>query len=63
MRDFIITIEELVSQNFTVKAETREKAIEKAVDLYRQGMLVLSPGNVEMKRIGVSDNQDDWFEF
>ena len=63
MQDYVITIEELISKDFVIKAETREDAVEKAIELYRQGDLVLCPGNIEMKRISMPDNYEEWIEF
>lgn len=63
MDTFKITVEELVSQEFTIEAHTREEAIKEAIELYKQGKLVLEPGNLEMKRIALSDNIEDWVEF
>ena len=63
MELFTVTIEELVSEDFTVEAETQEKAIEKAISLYKQGSIVLCPGNLEMKRVGLSKDDTEWVEF
>ena len=63
METFNITIEELLSQEFTIEAGTREQAVEKAIKVYKQGKLVLEPGNLEMRRIALSDNLEDWVEF
>ena len=51
MEAFTVTIEELVSQDYTVLAENREEAIKKAIEMYKQGEIVLEPGNLEMKHI------------
>lgn len=61
MESFTITIEELVSEDFTVLAETREDAIKKAIDMYQRCEIILEPGNLEMKRIQLSP--DEWQEF
>ena len=63
MEAFTVTIEELVSQDYTVLAENREEAIKKAIEMYKQGEIVLEPGNLEMKRIQLSENSDEWVEF
>jgi len=63
MGTFTITIEELVSQDFAVEAKNKEEAIRKAIELYKQGTLVLSPGNLELKRLNLSEDSDIWIEF
>lgn len=63
MESFTVIIEELVSQSFSVEAETQEEAIEKTISLYRQEAIVLCPGNVEMKRVGLSKDPVEWVEF
>ena len=63
MEAFTVTIEELVSQDYTVLAENREEAIKKAIEMYKQGEIVLEPGNLEMKHIQLSENSDEWVEF
>ncbi|MBR4236240.1 MAG: hypothetical protein IKR85_09315 [Clostridia bacterium] len=63
MESFTVTIEELVSQDYTILAESREEAIRKAIEMYKQGEIVLEPGNLEMKRIQVSVDADKWVEF
>ena len=63
MKSFNVTIEELVSEEFTVEAETQEEAIEKAISLYNQGDIVLCPGNLEMKRVGLTKDPIEWVEF
>ena len=64
---FIITIEEMVTEDFEVFAETEEEAIEIATKKYDSGEFVLEPGNLvskQMKAHNVTDNTNtDWFEF
>ena len=60
---YSVTIEELVSQDFSVEAVNKEEAIRKAIDMYKHGTIVLSPGSLEMKRIQVSEESDKWIEF
>lgn len=43
---FNISIEELISDTFSIEAESKEEALEKARALYREGDLVLEPGNL-----------------
>ena len=63
LESYTVTIEELISEEFTVETETRDKAIRKAIELYKQGAFVLCPGSLEMRRIGLCDNSDEWIEF
>ena len=63
MKSFVVTIEELVSQDCTILAESREEAVKRAIEMYKQGEIVLSPGNLEMKRVQLSEDSDEWVEF
>ena len=63
MKLFTVTIEELVSQNCTILAESREEAIKRAIEMYKQGEIVLSPGALEMKRVQLSEDSNEWVEF
>lgn len=63
MKSFTVTIEELVSQDFSVWAESRKEAVEKAIEMYRRGDFVLAPGELEMKRIRLDEDSDEWMEF
>lgn len=63
MNLFTVTIEELVSQNYTILAESREEAIKRAIEMYKQGEIVLSPGSLEMKRVQLSEDSNEWVEF
>ena len=61
MKKFCIVIEETISEEFEVEAETKEDAIKNAIEKYKSGEFVLSPGNLESKKISI-DN-DEWIEF
>lgn len=43
---YTIIIEETVSEDFTLEAESRKEALEKAERLYREGKWVLEPGSL-----------------
>lgn len=47
---YTVLIEETVSEDFPVDAESEKEAEEKARELYRAGKLVLEPGNPEEVR-------------
>lgn len=61
MKKFCIIIEETISEEFEVEAENKDDAIKKAIENYHSGKFILSPGNLESKKISV-DN-DEWIEF
>lgn len=64
MHCFNLTIEELISEDFSIQAESKEEAINKAITLYKQGVIELSPGYVEAKRIHIHlDDSDEWIDF
>jgi hypothetical protein len=46
MKTFSVIVEERVSQEFTIQAETPEKAEELARTLYKDSKLVLEPGHL-----------------
>ena len=46
MESFLVTVEERVSQDFVIRADSQEEAEELAQKLYKNGDLVLEPGNL-----------------
>ena len=62
MKKFKITIEETISEEFEVTAESEEEAAEIAEKKYNNGEFVLEPGNLTGKRLSVNDS-DKWTEF
>ena len=66
-RVFHITIEETISEEFIVTAESIEIAMQIAIEKYQKEEFVLSPGNLESKQIMVYDKTNDtctdWIEF
>lgn len=66
-RKFIATIEEMVSQDFTIEAKSLKEARALAIKRYRDGDIVLEPGNCYFKQIMVKDDKDneisDWTQF
>ena len=62
MAHFTVTIEELVSEGFALEAPTREEALQKALERYRQGEWVLAPGQIEMARVCLDDRPGEWVE-
>ena len=66
-KKFIITIEEMVTEDFEVLAETEEEAVEIATEKYNSGEFVLEPGKLVSKQMEIHNVTDgeytDWFEF
>ena len=61
---FNITIEEVISQNFNIEANTYNEAISIAKEKYNNGEYVLEPGNLLEKRIAVLNGKNcEWIEF
>ena len=66
MKKYIIAIEETVVQEFEIKADTAEKAMEIAEEQYKKGMLIISPGEAQIKQMAIvkPDNEaTEWCEF
>lgn len=67
MEKFIVTIEEMVSDDFEVLAENYEEAEKIAVEKYKNGEFVLEPGNLVAKQMKIhnitDDVRTDWIEF
>ena len=52
-----VIIEETVSQEFSVEAQSRKVAEEKARQMYEAGAFVLEPGHLEEVRFIISDDE------
>lgn len=66
MKKYIVTIEETVSEDFSVTAENKDEAIKIAIAKYNNEDFVLNNGEVQLKRVAViSPAEDDtkWVEF
>ena len=67
MKKFIMTIEEMVSEEFEVIAEDEEEAKKIVTEKYNTGEFVLSPGNLVAKQMKIynvtDDKHTDWIEF
>ncbi len=64
--NYKVTIEEMISQDFEVEANTIEEALEIAEQGYKNGIFVLSPGKLVCKQISANDGKGDcvdWYEF
>ena len=65
-KTYKIIIEETISDEFAVTAASEEDAVKTAIERYKSGELVLSPGNLLEKKIAVMNNQNeaaDWITF
>ncbi len=63
---YIVTIEEMISQDFVVYAKNIGEALDIAEKKYNYGEFVLAPGNPVSKQISATDNDRDsvdWYEF
>lgn len=66
MKKFVITIEELISQNFVVEASNAEDAMEIAKKNYNSCKFTLEPGNLLSKQISIIEPEaeaTEWREF
>lgn len=63
MKKFAITIEEMVSQEFDVEAETAEEAMEIAEEKYKSGEFVLEPGGLTCKQMAITSPDDEATEW
>lgn len=66
MVEYIVTIEETVSEGFKISADSVKEALEIARQMYKNGELVLEPGNLVSGRMSVSGHEGDeggvWYE-
>ena len=63
---FVICIEEMVSENFTVEAKDAEEAMLIAEEKYKKGEFVLEPGTLVAKQMCVWEpegERTEWVEF
>ena len=61
-----VVVEETISENFEIEAENIHEALKISEQQYKNGDLVLSPGNLIFKQILICDekgNCSDWYEF
>lgn len=64
-RKYKIIVEELISEEFLIEADSKEDAVKEAIRKYNASEIVLCPGNVEQKRLCVTESseENDWIEF
>lgn len=66
VKKFIITIEELLSQEFEVEAKNAEDAMNAAEEKYRTGEFVLELGEVSFRQMAITEPDGEvteWVEF
>ncbi len=66
MKKYTITIEETISEDFEIIAESTEQARAIAIEKYNSGEFVLVPGNLIHKQMQISVDtviSTDWIEF
>lgn len=61
-QSYNIRIEETVTETFPVTANSPDAAVSKALALYHDGKLVLEPGTLIGRRIGLADPEPDTME-
>ena len=59
MKKYRITITETVSQDFYIEAEDNDTAIDLAEELYKDGTLVLEPGDIQAVDFEVFNETDN----
>ena len=65
MKTYRVIIEETISEEFELEAESEKEAISKAMDAYKSGEFILEPGNFEYAQLKVTDEDDkcsEWIE-
>lgn len=66
MKKYVVTIEEVVSQDFEVWAEEGEDPLKIAEEKYWTGEFILSPGEVQHRQMAVHSPDSEaaeWVEF
>ncbi len=66
IKKYTITIEETMSNDFKVFAESMEQAEAVAVEKYNSGEFMLAPGNLTHKQLqvrGDTETDTNWIEF
>lgn len=63
MKKFKIAIEETVVDEFEIFADSAEEAIEAVKKQYKNGNVVLCPGEVQYKQIAIKEPENEVTEF
>ena len=64
-RTYRVTIEETVADEFLVEAASEEEALEEAIQKYKTGKFILSPGEVVYRQLSIFDEgkETNWVKF
>lgn len=66
MGKYIITIEEIIDEDFEIVADNAKQAMRIAEDKYKLGEFVLKNNNVSFRQMAIRKHDSDitdWFEF
>lgn len=63
MRKYIISIEEIVTQEFEVEADSAEEAMRIAEKKYKKCEFVLEPGALISKQMAIMDPDNEFTEW
>lgn len=66
MRKYRVVIEETISEEFEIEANSEEEAVSKAIQEYKSGNFVIGSDNVEHRQISVVDKDGEltnWITF
>ena len=66
MKKYIITIEETISDNFEIEANTAKEAMKIAENRYSTGEYTLAPGNLVAKQMAIMSSNGEaikWIKF
>lgn len=60
-----VTIEEAISKEFEIEVSSEDDAIDRGIELYRSGVLVIEDGNVASRQICCTSTgfESSWVEF
>jgi len=62
MKEYKVIIEEVVSQTFSVEAESEQEALEKTIENYKNCEFVLEPGELQSAKCILADKLDGKWE-
>ena len=65
MEKYRVIIEETVADEFLVEAASEEEALEEAIQKYKTGKCILSPGEVVYRQLSIFDEgkETNWVKF
>ena len=66
MRKYHVVIEETISEEFEIEANSEEDAVSNAIQEYKAGNFIVGPDNVECRQISLVDEDGEltnWITF